>query len=401
MNCRVTRRRVANNHADTTYHPEGKRKMRIFQRCLLERLVVAACMVALLGGSAAWGAEKHPPLGPLPDLKQPDSARVELGRYLFFDPRLSGDTALSCASCHLPTKGWTDGLPLSRAYPGSEYFRNAKTVLNAVHAEVLFWDGRLSSDPFETHVRDHLTESHFMNMDGRLMQERIKQIPEYVKMFKNAWNSEPSFGKIRNSIRDFERTLVSRNVPFDRFMKGDKRALSAKAKRGLALFNGKAGCIQCHNGAYFSDGKPYDLGVPPNPDIVNNPLRHVGMRSFFLGMGVPGFEHLTEDVGYYTVSKVEADKGKFVTPTLRELSRTAPYMHNGMLKTLDEVIEFYGRGGGKSPNKTPLLKPLRLTASEKAALVEFLKSLSGDEVVVAVPELPKYEVIKNWLKVKN
>ncbi len=375
--------------------------MKTNRRRLLKRLVVAAWMVALVGGSAAWGAEKYPPLAPLPTLKQPNPARVELGRYLFFDERLSGDASLSCASCHVPAKGWTDGLPLSKAYPGSEYFRNAKTVLNAVHADVLFWDGRLSAVPFQTHVRDHITESHFMNMDGRIMQERIKQIPVYATMFKEAWGGEPSFGKIRDSIRDFEMTLVSRNVPFDKYMKGDKGALSAKAKKGLALFKGKSGCIRCHNGAYFSDGKPYNLGVPTNPDIVNNPLRHVGMRSFFLGMGVPGFEYLTEDVGYYTVSKVGADKGKFVTPTLREVSRTAPYMHNGTLKTLEEVIEFYNQGGGETPNKTSLLRPLRLTAREKAALVEFLKSLSGDEVTVPEPILPDYQTIENWLKVRN
>lgn len=375
--------------------------MRNERRRFLHRLVVAVWAVALVGSTAAWGAEKYPPLAPLPELKQPNPARVELGRYLFFDERVSGDAAISCATCHDPSKGWTDGVPLSKAYPGAEYFRNAKTVLNAVHAKVLFWDGRLSTDAFQTHVRDHITETHFMNMDGRLLQERIKQVPEYVKMFKKAWNAEPSFGKIRNSIRDFEKTLVSRNVPFDSYMKGDKGALSSKASKGLALFKGKAGCIRCHNGAYLSDEKPYNLGVPANPDIVNNPLRHVGMRSFFLGMGVPGFEFLTEDVGYYTVSKMEADKGKFVTPTLREVSRTAPYMHNGTLKTLEEVIEFYNKGGGQAPNKTPMLKPLRLTSSEKAALVEFLKSLSGDAVTVQVPEPPEYQVIENWLKVRN
>lgn len=368
---------------------------------LLQRLAVAAWALVLVGSAAAWGADTYPRLAPLPELKQPNPARVELGRYLFFDERLSGDASISCATCHDPSKGWTDGIPLSKAYPGSEYFRNAKTVLNAAHAKVLFWDGRLSADPFQTHVRDHITESHFMNMDGRIMQERIKQIPVYATMFKEAWGGEPSFGKIRNSIRDFEMTLVSRNVPFDKYMKGDKGALSAKAKKGLALFKGKSGCIRCHNGAYLSDGKPYDLGVPANPDILNNPMRHFTMRSFFLGMGVPGFEYLTEDVGYYTVSKVEADSGKFVTPTLREVSRTAPYMHNGMLNTLEEVIEFYNRGGGKSTNKTSVLKPLRLTAGEKAALVEFLKSLSGDEVTVPEPTLPDYQIIENWLKVRN
>jgi cytochrome c peroxidase len=371
------------------------------RRRLLRRMVVAAWALALIGSAAAWGAETYPPLAPLPELKSPNPARVELGRYLFFDERISGDASISCATCHEPSKGWADGLPLSKAYPGSEYFRNAKTVLNAVHAKVLFWDGRLSSKPFQTHVRDHITETHFMNMDGRLMQERIKQVPEYVEMFQKAWGAEPSFGKIRNSIRDFEMTLVSRNVPFDRFLKGDKRALSSEAKNGLELFKGKAGCIRCHNGAYLSDGNPYNLGVPANPDILNSPMRHFTMRSFFLGMGVPGFEYLTEDVGYFTVSKMGEDKGKFVTPTLREVSRTAPYMHNGTIKTLEEVVEFYNKGGGKASNKTPMLKPLRLTSSEKAALVEFLKSLSGDEVTVQVPKLPEYKLIENWLKVRN
>ena len=342
------------------------------------------------------------PLGPVPT--PPDNpttpAKVELGKLLFFDNRLSGDGSTPCLSCHFPHVGWGDGADICRGYPGTKHWRNCQTIVNSAYYNKLFWAG--SSKSLEAQAETAARGAVAGNGERDMMEARLLQIPEYVKRFKEVFGTRsPHLKDAWRAIAAFERTIVQRNTPFDRYMKGDKGAMSARAVRGLAMFSGKAGCIQCHNGAYFSDGKPYNLGVPTNPEIAKNPLRQVGMRSFFLGMGVPRFEHLTEDVGYYTVSKVEADKGKFVTPTLRELSRTAPYMHNGMLKTLDEVIEFYNQGGGKSPNKTPLLKPLRLTASEKAALVEFLKSLSGDEVVVTVPELPKYEVIKNWLKVKN
>lgn len=353
--------------------------------------VIAMAPIFLPGKAGSAGLS----LAPLPDAPAPKAEVVELGKFLFFDERLSGDGAISCAKCHDPKKGWGDGKPLSEGYPGSLYFRNAKTILNAAYTRYFYWDGRLSAEDMPTQVRDSVTETHFMNMDGRLMQERLKQTPQYVQMFQKAFGGGPSFDRTLAAIAAFEKTVVSRNVPFDR---GE---LSAKAKMGLDLFKGKAGCIRCHNGPYFSDGKAHSLGVPENSAILSDPLRHITMRSFFKFMGVPGFEVIKNDVGHFAVSKDSRDIGKFVTPTLREVSRTAPYMHNGVYRTLEEVIEFYDSGGGNSPNKSPLLKPLRLTQAEKEALVEFLKSLSGEEIVLDPPQLPGYRRIENWRRVKN
>ncbi|MFQ5692571.1 MAG: cytochrome-c peroxidase, partial [Nitrospinota bacterium] len=178
-------------------------------------LWVGGILLALAG--TGWAAG----LSPLPPPRPQKAERVELGRYLFFDPRLSGDGGISCSTCHQPKKGWGDGLPLSRGYPGSEYFRNAQTLLNAAYQKRLYWDGRMSGEDLPTLVRDHLTEAHFMQVDGRLFPERLKQIPRYVRMFQKAFGSEPTFGGTLKALAAFVRTVVSRNVPFDRYLKGD------------------------------------------------------------------------------------------------------------------------------------------------------------------------------------
>jgi cytochrome c peroxidase len=368
-------------------------------RVWLLGLVIATLSLLALPSDKSSAADK---LAPLPDPPKVKPAQAKLGKYLFFDPRISGDGAISCASCHDPKKGWANNQnndeELSDAYPGSRYFRNAKSPVNVAFAETVYWDGRLpGKSMLQVHVRDHITETHFMNMDGRVMQERMKQIPMYVKMFKEAWNAEPSFGKIRNSIREYEKTLVSKNVPFDKYLKGDKKALSRQATQGLKLFKGKAGCVRCHNGPMLSDYKPYNLGVPENPKIWSDPFRHFTLRSFQLALGVPGFARAEQDVGYYAVSKNNKDIGKFITPSLREVSRTAPYMHNGMLKTLEEVVEFHAKGKGRD------IKPVKLSRSEVRALVAFLKSLSGDEITAEMPaDMPEdYTLIKDWYNTRN
>lgn len=347
---------------------------------------ITACM--LLGAAAAAWAQV---LQPLPSLEPPKAEQVELGKYLFFEPRLSGDVGVSCDTCHDPATGWGDGKPLSTGYPGSEYFRNAQTLLNAAYYKRNYWDGRMAGSDLPTLVRDHLTEAHFMQVDGRLFVERLRQVPEYEEMFRNAFGGEPTFGRTLTAVAAFLKTITSRNAPIDRYLKGDTAALSAEAREGLALFQGKAGCIQCHNGPLLSDQKFHALGVRENPGIFAEPLRHITFRRFFRTLGAPNAEQYREDPGLYGVTKQKADWGKFRTPSLREVSRTAPYMHNGSLTTLDDVVAFYDRGGGQHRNKSPLLKPLGLTVAEKRALVEFLKSLAGDPVVIERPDWPDYK----------
>src|SRR3990167_2504367 len=349
--------------------------------------LIAALGLVLAVGAASAGAGAPPP--PLP---APKPEQVALGRLLFFDTRLSGDASISCASCHDPRKAWGDGKPLSTGYPGAEYFRNAQTLLNAAHYRRSYWDGRMDGRDLPTLVRDHLTEAHFMQVDGRLFPERLKQVPEYDAMFRNAFGGEPSFGRSLNAIAAFVRTITSRNVPFDRYLKGDTAALSPAARDGLALFQGKAGCLRCHDGALLSDQNFHALGVPEHASVFGEPLRHITFRRFMKTLGTPNYTNLRDDAGLYAVTKEPPDRGRFRTPSLREVALTAPYMHNGVLATLEEVVEFYNRGGGIHPNKSPLLAPLGLAAAEKKALVEFLEALTGEPVVVDPPTLPEYKL---------
>ncbi len=359
---------------------------------------------ALLWASGALGqAHRFPPLGPLPPVPGPldnpmSPANVELGKLLFWDTRLSGDASTSCASCHDPKQGWGDGGRLSRGYPGTEHWRNSQTVLNAAYYSKLFWAGEVTS--LESQADAAATGNVAGNGDPIMMEERLRQIPEYVGRFKEVFGVDrPSISMAWMAIAAFERTLVSKpeNVPFDRYAKGDQSALSSEAKRGLALFQGKAGCIQCHNGPLLSDESYHNLGVPRNPEFEGNPLRQITLRYQHAIRGVPEklYRSADRDLGLYYVTKQEADTGKFRTQGLRELRYTAPYMHNGIFGTLEEVIDFYNRGGADDPNKSSLVKPLGLSDQEKGDLLAFLLSLSSEQpLIVEPPDLPGYSVMK-------
>lgn len=322
------------------------------------------------------------------------STKQELGRLLFFDPRLSGDGLTSCASCHMPGKAWTDGLLLSAGYTSTLYFRNTPTLLNASRMSVFDWDGRFAQGDMDSLVRDHLAEAHFMHIDGRLAIERLRQVPEYEEGFREAFDSEVSYGRILSSLSAFVETLASINHPYLRYRDGDTNALSAEAREGLDLFRGKAGCAQCHSGNLLSDGKLYALGVPENPAVFQEPLRHITFRRFFRGLGVSEYATMRQDPGLYALTFNEADRGRFRTPSLLEAARTGPYMHNGVLTGLEDVVRFYDSGGGDNQNKDSLLKPLGLTDQEVASLVAFLESLGSQEEPFEVPELPPYQARK-------
>lgn len=353
------------------------------------------------GAGPAWAGEAYPAIGPLPVKEAAKDSAVAMGRRLFFDARISGDGGLSCATCHDPRKGFGDGLALSKAYPGTKYFRNAPTLINTVHkadfADVGWaWDGRMGANLNDV-MRNEITETTIMNMDMRIMHERMKQDPVYVEMCAENYGGDCSSGKARKALVAFVSSLVSKDAPFD------TGAMSGQARRGRALFEGKAGCIQCHNGAYFSDGKPHNTGVPENLEIFRDPMRHLTYRAVIHTHGVPKMEIWRRDVGYFLVSKNYADIGKFITPTLRELKYTAPYMHNGTMATLDEVVSFYNGGGGHDDPLASELEPLGLNPSEAGDLIAFLESLSSaTPVTVERVDIPqKYEPIENWLEVEN
>ncbi len=346
-------------------------------------------------------AGKWPAIGPLPKEKAEKASLVEMGKRLFFDARISGDGAISCGSCHDPKKGFADGIPLSKMYPGTDGFRNTPSLINVRYKKNFpnagwGWDGRIGANLNDA-VRDQLTESYFMNIDMRIMHERMKGDPVYVKMCADNFGGDCSSGKGRKAIVAFMNTLVSKDTPFD------AGKMSAAAKNGQKVFEGKGRCIQCHNGPYLTNGEPYNTGVPEALEIFKDPIRHLTYRSVVGNHGVPNDMAWRRDVGYYTTSKNYADVGKFVTPTLRELKYTAPYMHNGTIKTLAEVVDFYNAGGGKDDVMPNALKPLGLSHGEKKDLVAFLESLSSAKpVTVEVPKISqKYPPIKDWLKVKN
>ena len=324
-------------------------------------------------------------LAPLSQTDPQPSAHVELGKQLFFDGRLSGDATTSCATCHNPDHAFTDNLPLSKGYPGTKYFRNTPTLINSFGQTYFYWDARMSGDDMPSLVRDHIAEAHFMQADGRLVIERLRQIPEYEAKFKEVMGGEPSYGKILNAVTAFVTSLRSENAPIDQYLNGDKSAMSESAIRGLELFKGKANCTQCHNGPRLTDGQIHRTGVPENKDVFADPERHITFRRFMRTIGVGKCATLREDIGHACVTKNDADNGGFRTPSLREVSRTAPYMHNGSIETLEKVVAFYNDGGGD-------LKPLEMSVTEQADLVEFLKQLAGDKIKITKPELPNYEL---------
>ena len=278
----------------------------------LKRVALAAALAGLVTASVAAD------LAPLPEPKF-NAKQAELGRYFFFDERMSGDAALSCATCHDPKKGWSDGLPLSKAYPASEHFRNSPTLLNSGFKKRFMWDGRLDGSDMGTLVRDMITEAHTMNMDGRLMQERLKQVPEYVEMWKTFRKDDINGMRVFNVVGEFVKSVVSKNAPIDKFLKGDQGALNGDQREGYELFKGKANCVSCHNGPLGSDGNLHRTGVPENPAVTAEPLRHITLARYYSTSGMPNYMNTHTDVGFYAISKDVKDKGKFATPSLRDL----------------------------------------------------------------------------------
>lgn len=360
--------------------------MSVWQRIFHAAVIAIAVLLA-----PTFAVAQAPRLLPLAEPAKVRPALVELGRHLFFEPRLSGDGSRSCASCHLPSRAYAGDAALSPGYNGTEYFRNAPGLLSVRLKTRLMWDGRLDGADLPTVVRDMVTEAHFMNADGRLIQERVRQIPRLLSLWREAFGakSQPYGPQIFVAIAEFLKTLDGGDTPVDRALRGDAPGLPAMAREGLALFNGKAQCLRCHHGALGTDGKAHRLGVPDHPAIAGDPLRMITLLRHHATMGVPNYMAERSDVGSYAVSKKAADRGRFVTPALRGLIHTGPYMHNGVLASLDEVVAFHNDGGGPGSE----LQPLGLTTREQAALVAFLRAWSAPLAVVVEPPADDYGMI--------
>jgi cytochrome c peroxidase len=364
----------------------------------------ALALVAAAGfGLAAQAAP--PPLAPLPPVPEPGDnrttkAKVELGRLLFFDPKITGDASVSCGDCHDPKQGWGLAEPISRGYPSTVHWRNSQTVVNSGYLGKLFWQGDAGS--LEAQAEAANTGAVAGNGANDVMEARLRQTPEYVKRFREAFGTAlPQINDAWYAIAAFEREMLTqKDNPLDRYLKGDKGALSAKAVQGKQLFEGKAGCISCHNGPLLTDQKFYNLGVPRPKEFEEAGLYQITYRWEIYQKGIheQRYREWKDDPGLYHSTGRAQDAGKFRTAPLRYIKHTAPYMHAGQLLALEEVIDFYDQGGGENEftkrfgNKAKDLKPLKLTKGEKEALVAFLEELSGEEIKMAVPQVPKYEV---------
>lgn len=295
------------------------------------------------------------PLGLLPvrfPANNPYSpAKRELGRLLYYDKRLSADGTVSCATCHAPANGFTDNLPVSSGIKGQKGGRSAPTVFNRAYSLAQFWDGRAAS--LEEQAAGPMANPIEMGNTHDVVVTTLRGIPGYKPLFKQAFGKE-EFGldEVTKAIATYERTVLSGNSPYDRYKAGNKKAMSASQVRGMDVYFNVAKCDQCHEGINLTTNAYHNLGV---------------------GMDKPN-----PDEGRFVVTKNAADWGAFKTPTLREIARTAPYMHDGSLKTLEEVVEFYDKGGTPNKNLDERMKPLKLTAAQKTDLVEFLKALNGE-----------------------
>jgi cytochrome c peroxidase len=309
-------------------------------------------------------------------LAQLADSRIQIGTQLFFDPRLSDDNSMSCVTCHRPDRAFTDGLPHAVGRRGKALDRNTPTLLHVGKLSSLFWDGRATT--LEDQVLIHLQDPDIMNMSPDALVNKLAQVPGYVREFKVAYGSPVTWAGIANSIASFERTLGTRSAPIDHFYVGRNRAISITAQRGMELFRGKGRCAFCHKGYDFTDSDFHNIGVPSKPHVNEfNPF-------FFLKSTSP----LDDDMGRYAVTHREEDRHAFKTPTLRNITETGPYMHNGVFKTLREVMEFYNHGGVQNADLDIEMKPVKMSSLEIQDLLDFMETLKGDIPVIEKPELP-------------
>lgn len=347
-------------------------------------LIALVCSVALAGLSYAAHLEPFR-FAPMPKQEVQTQGKVELGKKLFFDRRLSGDGTTSCATCHIPEQAFTDGQDISQSYPTTRNWRNSPTLLNIAFQKFLFHDGRVTS--LEDQALFPMMSAFEMNQNLDYIEEEIRSVPAYVEEFaKTFGDGDTTKERIAIALAAFERTLVSVNTPLDRYLLGDKKALSADAKKGMDLFQEKGKCIECHYSVTLSDDKFHALNVPENPAYKDDPRYSATMRFVAKVYHFAEYRDLKEDPGRYLITKEKKDWKAFRTPALLDIAKTGPYMHNGVFGTLEEVIDFFDRGGGQG---NTVLKPLGLSLEEKRYLKTFLvEALSGEEVPFSYPQVP-------------
>ena len=288
--------------------------------------------------------------------------RIALGQLLFFDPRLSGKGTISCASCHNPALGWADGLPRAVGFDMKPLARATPTLVNVGLNKLQMWDGRKPT--LEEQALGPLLAADEQNMPPERLEATLQGIPGYAPLFARAYPNEGiTAATFARAVASFERTLISGDSPFDRWQQGDAQAVDDSAKRGFELFVGKAKCSLCHQQPNFNDDGFHNIGLATNGE----PL----------------------DMGRFAHRKVAVLRGAFKTPTLRDIELTAPYMHNGLYQTLEQVVDHYDRGADVKDNLDRNIFPLDLNPQEKADVVAFMKTLTGKRQPMQLPQLPR------------
>jgi len=327
-------------------------------KCLALLIISVFCLK--IAAVQAVQEELKVPLG-LPPIPWPEdnlysAKKADLGRILYFDKRLSADGTISCASCHQVQRAFADPRPISEGIHGRKGTRHAPTIINSAYNATQFWDGRAKS--LEDQCKGPLGNTKEMGLNPntdqayRECENRVNSIAGYRKLFKEVFGHEKgTIDDIAKAIATFERTVLSGNSPYDRYAAGDKSAMDLEQIQGYKVFQ-KAGCADCHLGPNFTDGRFINIGI--------------------------GMEFPTPDLGRYEVSQHLTDWGAFKIPTLREISFTFPYMHNGSLMTLADVVDYYNEGGIANYNLDSKIRPLHLSREDKKALITFLEALSGE-----------------------
>ncbi|MCI0423809.1 MAG: cytochrome-c peroxidase [Acidobacteria bacterium] len=337
-----------------------------------ENLLFATPVLAIALLALALGQDRRAfdiPLGldiyrPVPEDNPLTPRKVALGRRLFFDRRLSRDHSLACADCHSPDHAFTDGKVFSVGVFGRKGSRNVPTLINRGYGIAFFWDGRSST--LEDQVLRPIQDTSEMDLSLDDLVVRLKQDREYRLQFASVFGKEINSQDVARALASFVRSILSGDSAYDRYVNGVEAALSAEAQEGLKIFRGKGRCTACHIGPNLTDEAFHNTGIAWKGGRL-------------------------ADLGRFAVTERDSDLGAFKTPTLREVSRTAPYMHDGSLPTLEDVVEHYNRGGNRNPHLDPDIQPLNLTMKEKNALISFLKSLTGS----VTPTLPFRRKMEN------
>jgi cytochrome c peroxidase len=321
---------------------------------------VAASDSAAPGHAALFETYRRPAEIPFPQSDPYSETKSKLGRILFFDPILSGSQVRSCASCHNPALSWGDGQARAIGEKQVRLPLRSPTLLNVAWVPKLGWDGHFRD--LEAVAFGPITAGDNMNLSEKVLVERLSAIQGYRSAFDAAFGEGPiTKRKIELALATYERSIVSGEAPFDRWIKGDESAIDASAKRGFDLFNGKAHCASCHSGWAFTDSSFHDIGTAKSDDVGRGRLFPNSIKL----------------------------RHAFKTPTLRDVSRRAPYMHDGSIATLGAVIDLYDRGGIARPSRAEQIYPLGLSRQEKADLIAFLHTLNGATESVSVSTLPR------------